>query len=295
MANHLETSKIVKPVFIVGSGRSGTTLIYKLFASHKSFTWFSNWTTRIPFFPQLSLFSRVYGKVSTPLLTNRKLWPNPDMEGIGVYKYCGFYDLVWEKGRALDENDVSPEIAEKFKVLIKKHQKYHAKDRFINKNVMNSMKILYLKAIFPDAKFIHVVRDGRSVALSLYHVAFWRNLDLWWTDYTPNSWEAEGKDPLLLCGLHWQKEINAITDASRHLPSEQFFCVRYEDFVKQPIHWLKEMVAFSDLNWDPGLEEAVERKKIKNLNSRWQTTVSQESQELVEAAIKNTLQEFNYI
>ncbi len=40
------------------------------------------------------------------------------------------------------------------------------KQRLLDKTPHNSLRIGFLHAIFPDAKFIHIIRDGRDVALS---------------------------------------------------------------------------------------------------------------------------------
>lgn len=286
--------RVRAPIFIIGSGRSGTTLIYDLLATHGDVAWFSNWTKRYPRFPELALLSRLAAPLDIPVLTRRKFWPAPTMEANNVHKYCGFYQQIWEQQRAITADDVPESASARFVTIIEKHLQYQGKKRFLHKNVNNSMRIPYLQSVFPDAKFIHVVRDGRAVALSLLNVAFWQNIDLWWTDASPQSWAAEGRDPLLLCGLNWQREVEEILAAAQHLTADQYFCIRYEDFVADPLLWLREMVAFSDLEWDPRLEESVARAGIRNLNDRWRTAELRSALADVEEVIADTLRKFDY-
>ena len=41
----------------------------------------------------------------------------------------------------------------------------------MNKNLQNSFRVRLLNLIFPDAKFIHIIRDGRAVAFSILNKA----------------------------------------------------------------------------------------------------------------------------
>ena len=189
MNNH----QIVKPVFVIGSERSGTTLAYDLLARHSDFAWFSNWTNLFPSVPQLALLSRLPTKNVPNFLMQRRLWPEPTMEGSEIHMCCGIYESLWEKQRVLGEDDVNAATAARFASIIDQHLRWQGRPRFCHKNVNNSMRVKYLMAIFPDAKFIHVIRNGMAVALSLSNVAFWDEMDLWWADFTPQDSGCSGK------------------------------------------------------------------------------------------------------
>ena len=51
--------KIKKPIFIIGSGRSGTTILYRLLCLHPDLCWFSNYSNRFPYLPVLSSIQRL--------------------------------------------------------------------------------------------------------------------------------------------------------------------------------------------------------------------------------------------
>ena len=64
-----------------------------------------------------------------------------------------------------------------------------------------------LAELFPRARFVSIVRDGRAVACSLSRVHWWPDLTVWWYGGTPGRWQEEGRDPWELCARHWVREL----------------------------------------------------------------------------------------
>ena len=46
-------------------------------------------------------------------------------------------------------------------------QNLWGRSRFVDKTLLNCFRVRLLNAIFPDAKFVHIIRDGRAVAFSI--------------------------------------------------------------------------------------------------------------------------------
>ena len=67
----------------------------------------------------------------------------------------------------MTENDYTEEMAAYFRKKYLQVQNLWGRPRFVNKNLQNSFRVRLLNLIFPDAKFIHIIRDGRAVAFSL--------------------------------------------------------------------------------------------------------------------------------
>lgn len=99
--------------------------------------------------------------------------------------------------------------------------------------IMRSMKNLPMYSnIWPDAQFIHVVRDGRDVAASQIH------------DHS--SW---GYQSISEAARKWASlviKIHNLVDASLHE-------LRYEDLVMRPEATLRNLTSFLDIPWDPSL------------------------------------------
>ena len=99
-------------------------------------------------------------------------------------------------------------------------------------------RIGFLNEVFPDAKFIHIVRDGRAVASSYLHINEWQ----WRGWYGPASWrygplspedqaawEASGRSFIALAGIQWRMHTRAIESARARIDPARFLEVRYED------------------------------------------------------------------
>ena len=64
MGQGLVTDRSLKnSLFILGTGRSGTTIVFRMLASHPELGWFSNYEERFPRVPQFALASRLLDHV----------------------------------------------------------------------------------------------------------------------------------------------------------------------------------------------------------------------------------------
>lgn len=139
-------------------------------------------------------------------------------------------------------------------------------------------RLSYLHAIFPDALFIHVIRDGRAVANSFFHVHFWRGHDgpdAWqWgplSDSQQSRWESCDNEGIALAGLNWEILVDAMSEARPTVPSSQFLEVRYEDMCERPNEIFEEVNEFCDLDQSPRMRRFMDRTPMKNSNGRYKT------------------------
>ena len=128
----------------------------------------------------------------------------------------------------------------------------------------------YLAALYPDARFVSIVRDGRAVVSSLvtgwntdgkfgqgtvlpvplrvdgYHGSVWRFV-------LPPGWEAYTSSRTLaeVCAFQWAASNTALLDATERIGRDRFFQVRYEDLVRSPVETTAAMLAHLDLADDP--------------------------------------------
>ena len=63
-------------------------------------------------------------------------------------------------------SDATPFHVRRLRVIVAVFLALKGKRRFLNKHPQNSYRIAFLRKIFPGAKFIHLVRDGRAVVAS---------------------------------------------------------------------------------------------------------------------------------
>lgn len=289
------TKSIDRPIFLIGSGRSGTTLLLDLLTKHPDLAWFSNWFNLHPNYPWLAAPLRIW---DIPIIGSKIAGRIPGLlhshEAINVYKYCGIRDLHYEKRSFLIETDVTCKAATCMRGLIARYLAFRGKKRFITKNTNNCARVRYLKTIFPDAQFIHIIRDGRAVAYSLLNVEWWPNLTLWWSGFTPDEWKREGNSPIELCARHWQHMVHTVRSNAATFPSGDYIEIKYEDLVKDTMHQLSMILEFCDLPSMPAFENAMKRFNIYNSNYKWRKNLSKADKFILEAVLADSLEQMGY-
>lgn len=116
-------------------------------------------------------------------------------------------------------------------------------------------KMRLIKRALPEARFVHVIRDGRDVALSLAEVS-------WGTDDVAEAAEL------------WKKGIKGARRHAGRMPPGSYMEMRYEALVFDPEVVLREVAAFVELPWDERMldyhENAGERMAptVRDMRSR---------------------------
>jgi len=111
------------------------------------------------------------------------------------------------------------------------------KSRWGDKTPGYATKIRRIKRTLPEARFIHMIRDGRDVALSLRD----RDAGL--------STEQIAR--------RWRHRINRTRRAAQHVPD--YLEIRYEDLVADPEATLRGICAHIELEYSPAMLDYHER------------------------------------
>lgn len=256
------------PLFVIGSGRSGTTLMYELLTMHKEFAWASNLTNRCPWFPEAAFLSRV------EFLSGYRLF-QPASETIEGFRYCGLEEFRLPLELTVDTSDDELQsVAEKTRSYISRHQRVFRRDRYISKNTTNSMKIDLLRHIFPDACFVHIYRHPFAVISSLLNVGFWEDLPLWWADgKTPRQLVRFGEDNHVVAGKHWSNQVEMILRKLEDIPIDDVYSVSYEELVGNPSKTMEEISDRFDLNDLDFLSKVSMRNVSKSSLDKWKGTM----------------------
>ena len=280
------------PIFVVGSGRSGTTLLYELLAAHGDLAWVCNLTNKLPFFPEISSLCRL-----RVLRKNRAF--KPASEAIKGFEYCGVgnfnppMNLEWASENP-EEFDLQT-VTLKTRNYFQKHCDGFKCNRFVSKNTANSMRISLLNEIFPDAYFVHISRNPYSVISSLLNVKFWPNLDLWWSDKTPEQLERGGRDKYEIAGTHWNKQLEQIFRAKQMIPADRFLEVAYEDLVTDLDVELKNILKFCELEGSSDLQKSLSTLNVnKNSLEKWKTIDHIDNYKTATPAIREQAIELGY-
>lgn len=264
------------PVFIFGSGRSGTTLLFELLRRHPEVAWVSRLTDRFPALPPLALASR-----SRLLRRFRPFQPSTD--SINWYRHCGVtVEMLRHKGASLTEDDVTPSIRKRLRRAADAQVRWMGGRRFMNKSTMNTMRIRMIHDVFPEARFVHIIRNGYAVASSLVRVRWWPDADIWWLGTTPRRWEAEGGDPYELAARNWRRQVTEILDNQSAIPAAQFLECRYEDLIAGTRPLLRRIAAFCDMEWSDRYERALDEVPVVARNTdKWREQLDDHAKRVV--------------
>lgn len=289
---------INNPIFIVASGRSGTTILYKLLSIHPDLCWFSKLSNKFPYFPQISFLHRILdfpiiGRLAkNNIISATNTFPKCPLmpvEGGTIYhKYIGLKPTGKSK-----KEDYDKEKENEFKQLIKNHLKMTRRDRFLSKQTSNTQRLEILNKMFPNAFIIHILRDGRAVSNSLLNVNWWQNTDIWWWKGTPQDWAQEGKPPIRLCALHWKHNVTEILK-NKKLFEPNYLSIKYESLVENPPKILKKVINFCELSQSKEYLSIIP-KKLPNMNFKWKKMLTDKQKSILMKTIGDELEKLGYI
>ena len=283
------------PIIIVGTGRCGSTIYQQLFAEHPRVAWLSEAARNNPARPQLN--RRALERRAHPLwgrLYRHRV--NPGEHYAFWEHYCPGFSRTFRDLLASDVTERNKKILrEAFGAIAWKER-----PRLLIK-ITGWPKMGFLREVFPDARFIHVVRDGRAVVNSHLNVPFWKGWEgpeNWRWGPLPekyrDEWEHSGRSFVVLGCIQWKILMDAFMAAKALVPDDQFFEFRYEDFCARPLEMYRESVEFAGLEWTPDFEAVIRGANIRSKNTKWGEDLTEEQRELVEQSLAGHLREWGY-
>lgn len=206
----------VSPIFVLGCGRSGTTLVRLLLTAHPDIG--------IP--PEgrfvLDLFGRYYrggAVLSEPVERFCKAVVSSDR--FDEWKLD--HGRILERLRSVGKKTYANLVDAVYRVYLAHLES--GKRRWGDKNIEYVMEIPKILRLFPDARIIHVIRDGRDVALSYRSVEF-------------------GPRDLFGSAVFWRRRTLRGRAAGRRAGSVRYLEVQYENLVSKPEDACRRMCAF---------------------------------------------------
>jgi omega-hydroxy-beta-dihydromenaquinone-9 sulfotransferase len=285
-----------KPIFIVGTGRCGSTAFHKLLGAHPQLMWLSGFAEEFPYRLHLNRWAvTAQGNPLVKRLLGSRIKPG-EFYGFWYKHAYGFA----EPGRDLVASDVTPRVRKQVRRAFEEMLSAR-RNRMLIK-LTGWSRIGFLQEIFPDAKFIHIVRDGRAVSNSYLHINEWQ----WRGWYGPYSWrygplspadqaawEQSGKSFVALAGLQWRIHTGAIETARAGVDPARYLELKYERFCEQTVDAMRDVVAFAELEQSPRFERHVERSPIRDTD-RWRKDLSVEQQTLLTTLLRDDLLRYGY-
>ncbi|MGF1536637.1 MAG: sulfotransferase [Elainellaceae cyanobacterium] len=236
----VETASVLEaPLFLIGAERSGTTLLRLMLDGHPKVTWCHE-------------FEYAVDQVS-----DTGDWPDLDAYHAWLEVHRIFLANEFTVDKTLNYRDLLNSF------LLQKRDR-HGKPT-VGATVHRHFNRLL--TLWPNAKLIYILRDGRDVARS--------NIGMGWAG---NVWA--GVERWLDVEQEWQSIRST-------LPEEQWIELRYEDLITHPEQQLSRLCEFMGLDYDPGMMSYIETTPYSYPDPKriqqWRKKLSEPQIRLVEA------------
>ena len=232
------------PVVIVAAPRSGTNMLRDLLCEH----------------PELVT------------------WPCDEINAIWRYRNCSHGTDELTPDHATKE--VRAYIRRRFERL----SSARGGRTVVEKTCANALRVPFVDAILPDAKYIHLIRDGRDAAASArrrwsmdesvgylmrkarylplhdapFHVGRFlgnrvyrvreKRFKVWGPEFQGLQVLLSNRTLIEVCGEQWRRCVESASSAFEEIPSDRVLDVRYETFVRDPMNGLREILEFCGLD-----------------------------------------------
>ena len=211
--------------FFVGCGRSGTTLLRAMFNAH----------------PEMAVPDEVAFiiRYSRPHRAVEYGWPRRFDAGrcadlIVADSSFRRWALTEPEARDALRDPPPASFPAAIRRLYGRVAALEGKSRYGDKTPMHVLHLHRLGRLFPEARFVHIVRDGRDVASS----------------YATTAWGPQSVEE---SAVRWRRSVRRGLHDGRRLGPGRYREVRYEALVAEPESELRTLCRFLELDWDDAM------------------------------------------
>jgi len=281
--SQMSTDRKTSPVFVMGCHRSGTNLLYDTLLSAGGFAVYRGYLpVHKILIPRFGGFERV---------ENRKRALEAWLRSKGFRR------------SGLNAEELSAEVmancengGDFIRIVMNRIARQQNVARWAVYDPDSLLHLPRVKRDIPEALFIHIVRDGRDIALSL------KKMD----GFRPLPWDRHSRS-LVSTGIYWAWMVSKGRQHGSRFPAD-YLEIHYEDLVADPKRTLSKLSEFLDQELDYDRIQGVRLGRLSESNSsfrgeeqqqspvnRWQGRLSAAELVAIESAIRDTLREFGYV
>lgn len=284
-----------RPIFIVSVGRSGSSIYHELLSHHPRIAWLSGLCDRFPEMPGLN--RAALGLTDLPLVGGlaRRMFSPEECYAFWDHHSPGFSTPF----RDLRADDVTRSQRDRIRTALGQLVT-RGRDRLLVK-LTGWPRIGFLHEIFPDARFVHIVRDGRAVVNSILQVDWWwgwRGMENWrfgpLSEVDRRDFERHRGSFVALAAIQWRLLLDAVERARSDLPEGVFLEVRYEDLCEDPLRVARETLDFCGLDPSSLLEERIRATSLESRNDKWRTELTEAQQGILRELMGPRLARYGY-
>jgi hypothetical protein len=275
-------------LFIVGCPRSGTTLLRRIVNSHPLIAipreqhWLAKWYER-------RKGVTLEGMVSPELLT-----------ALLEYEKFARLEIDREDLEALMVSDEPLSYADFVTGVFDLYGRARGKPLVGDKTPAYVRSIPTLHALWPEARFVHLVRDGRDVSLSAIN---WDR-----SSRLADRFATWNEDPVTTAALWWEHMVSAGREAGGRLAPDLYHELRYEALIRDPEGECRTLCEFLNVSFDgamlrfhegrtktqPGLAAKKAWLPVTSGLRDWRTEMPAADVERFEAAVGGLLDDLGY-
>lgn len=275
-------ARSLAPVFVLGCVRSGTTLLYHMLLSAGNFAIYRVESNAI------NLLEPAFGDLSIPRNKRRLL--------------KAWYESRLFTRSGLDREAIDEKVMNEcrnggdfLRIVMSEIARKQGVARWADTTPEHLLCLDRIKETIPDALIVHIIRDGRDVALSTDKQRYVKRL----------PWDR--KPSKMAAGLYWEWMVNKGRRDGRNL-GDDYTEVRFEELIRQPRETLARLGEFigQELDYDrirkvgigsvsaPNTSFAGEPEGSFNPVGRWRSGYSAEELATFEGLVGHTLTETGY-
>ncbi len=253
------------PVFVLGTGRCGSTLVHEVLARHHGTGFVTN-LDDLGIARSAAWQNRAWRRLPAAITTKGGARFAPS-EGYRVLSKEVSPILV-DPVRDLTGADATPWLQARMREFVKVRAQRLDAPVFLHK-FTGWPRSGFLRQCFPEAVFVEVVRDGRAVANSWLQMPWWaghRGPSEW--HFGPLSeefdelWRQHDRSFAVLAGLGWRMLMDSFDQARAEVSSERWLTVRYEDIVASPQEGFAAVLSHLGLEFDSGFAAGLARYRF---------------------------------
>ena len=244
---------------------------------------------------------------------------------------------VWSWGHnyRLDDRltgaDARPRIARHIRQTFAHFLRASGRSRLAEKTPSNCLRLPFVFKVFPDARFVHVFRDGRGVVSSCQRMVTQRRPEsrwflprllgtpVWeWPAFVPRAWRTLGQrltgrpmsiwGPLppgwrewvrndskhVLLARQWRGTIEPVLEFRQSVPRTQWLDVCYEELVCSPVQAAEQIMDFAELSNSDEVSEYFRVRSDPGRSGAWRDELQADVLDDLRPVLQDTLLKLGY-
>lgn len=234
------------------------------------------------------------------------------------------------KNHVLNKEDLTPKIEQHIRMKFDNYLRKSNKERICDKTPHNCLRIPFILSIFPDAKIIHVIRDGRAVIASTKSQINRKDYSLskqlksklqgssvldWYvflpriffvmkkviglpTKYwgpKPENWQSWSNDePYIRLAKQWNETVTSAIKKGRQSKEKNYIEIHYEDFISDSTATMKKIAKFAAIADPQPMIDFCNNEIDPSRNSKRLSSFSKDDLKKIMEVVEPTLIDLGY-